>query len=368
MSKNNIRKLQDLLIDKKLDAVIIVDPSNIQYYTGLKKIADPPMALYINSDGEKTLYVTVLEYYRARNSLPKDIEVVAVSTKLSFEDMRLEKSTLENIVEDIVNKHNRVGIDTKTRPPLSRIVEYKNNKIVNISDEIWRHRVRKERWEIDMIRKAVEITIKGIRTLVDNLNENITDTQLAGIFEQRVRLEGVEDYAFPPLILFKPENSYPHNLPVGKNIGKRDLVLVDVGVKINGYCSDLTRTVPWKRPSMEERKALEAVVEAVDEVLDKAEPGMKGSEIDSIARNVLKKHGLDKYFTHGLGHGLGIDVHEKPYLTNGSNEVIEENMVFTIEPGVYVPGRYGVRIEEDVVMTSRGLKVLSRRLERILYP
>ena len=139
----------------------------------------------------------------------------------------------------------------------------------------------------------------------------------------------------------------------------------DVGIKINGYCSDLTRTIPWGRISREERIVIEAINEAIENVLDKAQPGMKASEIDGIARDTLNKHGLSKYFIHGLGHGLGINVHEPPYITLGNNDVVKPGMVFTIEPGVYKPGKYGVRIEEDVLMTNKGLRVLSHRLSRI---
>ncbi|WFO76255.1 aminopeptidase P family protein [Desulfurococcaceae archaeon MEX13E-LK6-19] len=366
--KHNLHKLTRILEEKNLEAIVLVEPSNIQYYTGLKMIADPVMVFYINRDGEKKLYTPVLEYYRARNNLPPEIEVYALSKKLVIEDMKQEKASPDEIVVKFVSQHKKIGIDAKTLPQLRKIVDYQSKNIVDISDDVWKHRMQKEDWELEIIKRAIDITIKGIKTAVDHLHEGITDAELAGVFEHRVRLEGVEEYAFQPLVLFKPDNSYPHNLPTGKRIGKRDLVLIDVGVKINGYCSDLTRTIPWKRPTAEERKALEAVEEAISEVVDKAEPGMKGSEIDSIARRVLEKHGLAKYFIHGLGHGLGIDVHERPYLTQGYDKPIEENMVFTIEPGVYIAGKYGVRIEEDAVMTSKGIKVLSRKLERILWP
>jgi len=118
----------------------------------------------------------------------------------------------------------------------------------------------------------------------------------------------------------------------------------------------------------EERKVLEAVNEAIENAIDKFQPGMKASELDAIARETLAKHGYDKYFIHGLGHGIGIDVHEKPYLNPVSDTRLEPGMVFTIEPGVYFSGRFGVRIEEDVVVTKKGLRILSRSLPRILYP
>ncbi|MCD6487918.1 MAG: aminopeptidase P family protein [Desulfurococcales archaeon] len=359
-----IEKLVSILEDKKLDALIITSPPNIQYYLGVKTIADSTLVFYLDKRGEKILYTPILEYYRMRDSL-KEIDVAAVSKSLELADGKQVKKSFDELIKDLGARHSRIGSDHKMSPIASKVIEALGNKLIDITRDIWNHRMIKDNNELEAIKKSIETTINGIKALISYIGDNVTDTELAGIFEHRVRRGGAEEQAFPPLILFKPENSYPHNLPVGRRISKRDLVLVDVGIKINGYCSDLTRTIPWGRISREERIVIEAINEAIENVLDKAQPGMKASEIDGIARDTLSKYGLSKYFIHGLGHGLGINVHEPPYITLGNNDVVKPGMVFTIEPGVYKPGKYGVRIEEDVLMTNKGLRVLSHRLSRI---
>ncbi len=364
-----IDKLYKLLEEKSLDAIIVSTPQNIRYYLGIETVADTVILLHLTRDTIE-VYTPVLEYYRVRDYINRDIEVKAFTKKLTSrpEDMVVVEKGLSSLVEDLGSRYEKIGCDYKSSPIGILLKEKLGDKVVDIEEDISRHRMFKDDRELEAIKRAVEATIKGIKTLVDSIHDKATETELAGIFEYRARIEGYEEQAFPPLVLFKPSNSYPHKLP-GKNVLKnRDLVLVDVGVKVDGYCSDLTRTIPWGRLYREERKVLEAVNEAIENAIDKFQPGMKASELDAIARETLAKHGYDKYFIHGLGHGIGIDVHEKPYLNPVSDTRLEPGMVFTIEPGVYFSGRFGVRIEEDVVVTKKGLRILSRSLPRILYP
>jgi len=366
---DNVRlsKIREILEKKKLDAIIITSASNISYFTRIKTIGDASMILYLSKEGTTRLYVPVLEYYRLLEETRglSNIEVYAVSKHMRI-DGRQFHGTFIDLLKRINERHEKIGVDASTSPAGFKIKEMFGDKAVDITEDLWSIRMIKDDKELELIKKAISATKRGIEALADYVNEKITDTELAGIFEHRVRIDGIEEYAFPPLILLKPENSYPHNLPVGRRVGKKNLILVDVGVKYRGYCSDITRMITWGRPLSEERKALEVLVEAINNVIDKAEPYMKGSDIDSIARNTLARHGLDKYFIHGLGHGLGIDVHEPPYLSPGYDRQIKPGMVFTIEPGIYIPGKYGVRIEEDAVMTNKGIKLLSRGFERIL--
>ena len=223
----------------------------------------------------------------------------------------------------------------------------------------------KEDWEIEAIEKAIEITGNAIYNIVDNLSENLTETEISGVFEYSVRKEGVRRYAFEPLILVKPGNSYPHNLPSNNKLGKNNLLLIDVGVKYKERCSDITRMVVWGSISEEEKKVLEIVNEAIDRAIEKIQPGVKAGEVDEAARSYIEENGYGEKFIHGLGHGIGVVVHEQPYIRRGVETVLEPGMVFTIEPGIYIAGKYGVRIEEDVLVTKSGVKILSKNIERV---
>ncbi len=365
--RDNIHKLALMSEDTGVDKVILSAPSNIEYFLGIRTIADSPLLLiYDHGSSKITIYTSLLEYYRFRDALEdKGVEVIGVSRKLKPRDARVVDKKFSEIIDEYVGR-GRVGYDKGMESPLNSVViEKLGDYAVDLTETIWKIRMRKEDWEIRAIKKAIEITGKGIREAVNNLNNKVTEAELAGFFEHRVRREGVDEYAFPPLILFKPGNSYPHNLPGNTVLGRRNLVLMDVGVKVAGRCSDITRMAYWGKPVGGEEKAIRVLEEAIDNVLDNAEPGMTAEEIYQLAYSVIEKHGYGERFIHGLGHGFGVLVHEQPIITSGQDTRVEPGTVFTVEPGIYIPGRFGVRIEEDVLMTEKGLRVLSGKIRRV---
>ncbi|MCY0868134.1 MAG: Xaa-Pro peptidase family protein [Desulfurococcus sp.] len=361
-----LEKLLEVLEARGLQDLLVTSPDNVEYYTGVESIADATLLLHVSRDGGIRLYTPLLEYYRYRSLLPESVEVYALSRSLKPSDARIAEKELKEVVKEIVESSSRIGVDGIRGPVAALTSVPLGERVVDVSEDLWRQRMIKDSEEIKAIKRAVEITIKGVRTLLDNISEGVSETELAGFFEERVRREGVKKYAFEPIIAFKPNNSYPHTLPGSLRLGRRDLILVDVGVKYNGRCSDLTRMIVHGRPSPEEKRSLEAVEEALWEAVDYIQPGVKAGEVAEVASRVLEKHGLRDKFIHGLGHGIGVVVHEPPYLREGSTTVLEPGMVFTVEPGVYFNGRYGVRMEENVVVTKKGARVLSGRLKPLL--
>ncbi len=364
---DNIVKLKKIMDEEGLSDIMIVSPENIEYFLGVKTIADSLLLLHISSS-EAKLYLPILEYYRYNDLLrDTDIEVVAVSKNIKPKDAEILDISWKDLVKNIVENSEKIGID-KSHPTFlsSILLEIRDEHVIDVSKKINKYRMVKEEWEIEAIKKAIEITSKGIYEIVDNLSETMTEAKVAGIFEYSVRSEGVEEYAFTPLTLFKPGNSYPHNLPSDTVLGKNNLVLVDVGVKYMRRCSDITRMIIWGSISEEEKKAIEIVNEAIDRAIEKIEPGVKANEVDQAARKYIEEHGYGDKFIHGLGHGIGVVVHEHPYIRSTSDTVLEPGMVFTIEPGIYVAGKYGIRIEEDVLVTKKGVSILSKGIERVI--
>jgi Xaa-Pro dipeptidase len=366
--KNSLDKLVDLAESKNLDALIISGVDNIEYFLDATVAADSPLLLvYERKDNVVSLYVPLLEYYRYRSLLPGYVSLYALSKTMKPPDIPVLEADWKDIVASVTSKWQRVGADLAHNSPLQALlVESLGEKAVNISNDIWNIRVVKSEREITAIKEAVSITSAGILAVQASVVDNVTETHLAGVFEQTVRSRGVEKMSFDPIVAFKPNNAYPHTLPGRKVIGKRDLVLVDVGVKHRGRCSDITRMIIRGRPSKEERMSLEAVVEALEVAIDAITPGVKAEDVYGVACKVLEKWGLRERFIHGLGHGLGVVVHEPPYLRAGSTTILEPNMVFTVEPGVYFNGCYGVRVEDVVVVTKRKARVLSKNLNRVL--
>jgi len=177
--------------------------------------------------------------------------------------------------------------------------------------------------------------------------------------EYAARRAGAEEMAFPTIVAAGKRSALPHGRASRAAISSRGFVVCDFGVILSGYCSDRTRTVYVGRPTSEDRRVYEAVREAQERAIEAVKPGVSVAEVDQAARNVLKQHGLARHFTHSTGHGVGLEIHESPRIAAGQNEILRPGMAITVEPGVYLTGRGGVRIEDMVVVTERGREVLA---------
>ncbi|MGC9182108.1 M24 family metallopeptidase [Thermogladius sp.] len=359
-------KVEEIAERRGLDAVVIVSPENVEYFTGVKSLADGVVLLFYDRRRRSTqVYTPLLDYYRYRDSLEASgVEVYGLSKTLKPSDARVVDKDWAELVKSLAGG-GKVGLDARFTSPLMGVVMRSLGEYVDVSDDISKYRMVKEDWEIELIKRAVDVTIQGIRAVVDAVDVGVSEAELAGVFEGTVRKMGVEDYAFPLIVSTSPNNSYPHNTPTTAKVKQGDLIVIDVGVRVGGRCSDLTRVVKVGSIPGEFKRLVDVVVEAVSESIDSVQPGVKAGEVAERAIAVMERHGLKERFIHGLGHGIGVVVHEPPYLRVGHETVLEKNMVFTIEPGVYIPGVVGVRIEEDVLVDERGARVLSSSLSRV---
>jgi len=209
-------------------------------------------------------------------------------------------------------------------------------------------RIRKSEEEIEAIKKAADITEGNILRALQNLREGISEEDF------KKYLSGYET-----LVQFGKASSYPHSKGGENILKKEDVVLIDQGDLCERYNSDITRTNHFGKPGDKFLKVWHIVREARDEAIKICAPEVPCELVDRAARDVIEKAGYGEYFIHRTGHGLGLDIHEKPWIVSGNREILEEGNVFTIEPGIYFPGEFGVRIEEDVVITQDGCRVLS---------
>jgi Xaa-Pro dipeptidase len=214
-------------------------------------------------------------------------------------------------------------------------------------------RLVKSREEIQLIEKAREITEEAYQAVQSELARDLTELQLAGRVYYEMMSRGALA-AFEPIAAFGENTAFPHHTPGDRKLASSPVVLMDIGAKVGGYCSDITRTVVMAPGPMEE--SLKRVRDAMDAVVDGMEPGMKLSDIDARAREVMG--GEDPHFVHSLGHGLGLCVHEAPTVSPSSDTLLEDGMVFTIEPGLYYKRKYGVRWEEDFVCWRGKVRML----------
>lgn len=222
-------------------------------------------------------------------------------------------------------------------------------------------RVRKTPEEIEIIREASNLAEGVMVDLVPTLKEGQPERELAAQFEFEFKKRGATASSFDTIALFGPNSSLPHGIPGDKKLAKGDIVLLDFGCRLGGYCSDLTRTYAFGTiPDSWFEEIYSITYEAQHRALEAVRPGAVGKEVDAIARGIISDGGYGQYFGHGLGHGVGVEIHEAPRLNIVSETVLEPGMVVTVEPGIYLPGKGGVRIEDLVVVTEDGCDVLTK--------
>lgn len=215
-------------------------------------------------------------------------------------------------------------------------------------------RLVKEKNELDILAEAARITGRVFTRLVSGIIAGMTEQEIAYRIEMLVREEGAEGMSFPAIVASGKNGAFPHAHPTGKKIRKGELVTVDFGVRYRGYVSDMTRTVAIGRISPQLRTMYMAVQNAQELGCKKAKAGMTGAEIDAVCRNYLTKRGFGKYFTHSTGHGIGMEVHELPNISPHHTTSLPVRSVITCEPGIYIHGVGGVRIEDALILTKSG--------------
>ncbi|MCD6574603.1 aminopeptidase P family protein [Candidatus Aerophobetes bacterium] len=329
--------------------------------------------------------------------VPVGSEPVILAPKL-YEN-ELKTSWIENIMlwEDKDNPYlilkeilDSTGLSDKPRccnrlPPLARekklLIEdtmplsffYKLKQALReldfepLSKVVSELRVVKSKIETEFLKKAAKLADEAFEKLLEEELEGKTEREIEARIEYILKTLGAEDIAFKPSVASGPNSANPHHASSERVIKKGDLVVIDYGAKHGGYCSDITRTLAIGKVPEEAKKAYETVKEAQQEGIDMVKEGAIAKDIDLAVRDIIERHGYGKYFIHRTGHGLGLEVHEEPYISSNSETVLKEGMVFTIEPGVYIPGKFGIRIEDDIaVINKRGVTLTNAEKELLV--
>ena len=221
-------------------------------------------------------------------------------------------------------------------------------------------RLVKDAGELIRTERAAELGCSLFQEIVPRMRSGMTEIALAAELEFLARGMGAEGMSFETIVASGPRSALPHGHATTARLPRNGFVTLDFGVILNGYCSDMTRTVHMGRASREERAAYDAVLQAQTAAVDAVRPGVACGEVDEAARSVLRKAGLARYFTHSTGHGVGLEIHEQPRVAARQEARLVPGMVITIEPGIYLPGRFGIRIEDMVAVTPSGARVLTQ--------
>jgi Xaa-Pro aminopeptidase len=344
-------KLREHLATTRFDGLLISHLANVRYLCGFSGSAG---LLLVEETGS-------VFFTDSRYDIQAHEEVKAAKVVIA------RKSALQALADLLASRRKRKGWAVGVEAEHMTVAEKKRlTKLVPSSvtlkdapSIVERFRMVKDDDELDLIRNAVRKGAKLFDRALEVLRPGAKETEIAAEMELAARRAGAEKMSFETIIASGARSALPHGRASSQVIATGGFVVCDFGVILAGYCSDQTRTVWVGPPSNDAKRSYEAVREAQQAAVDAVRPGATVGEVDAAARKVLRKAGLAKYFTHSTGHGVGLEIHEAPRVAAGQTEVLKPGMVITIEPGVYFPGKWGVRIEDMVAVTAGGCEVLT---------
>ena len=348
MSK--LDRIRHFLNENKAGLAIVSDPVTVNYLTGFD--CDPherQMFLFVYENREPALFVPALEVARASAVL--DFPVFGyVDSENPWQKIKAGLASTDSPI--IYAEFDNLNV-TKFQG-LQTVFE---GRFENLTPFIQKMRVIKSADEIQKMIVAGDYADKAVNIGFDNISLDVTETDIIAQIEFGMKKIGINQMSFETMVLTGNNAANPHGIPGTNRIENDSLLLFDLGVVSQGYVSDMTRTVAVGQPDQFKKDIYNICLEAQLTALDFIKPGVTASEVDAAARNVIEKAGYGEYFNHRLGHGLGMDVHEFPSIMEGNDLVIEEGMCFSVEPGIYIPEKVGVRIEDCGYVTKDGFEV-----------
>ncbi|MHC4693149.1 MAG: M24 family metallopeptidase [Planctomycetota bacterium] len=346
-----VRRMRSELNKKKIDCLIVTKPANVTYTTGF--MGDDSWAIIT----KRAVYLmTDSRYTEQAGQECIGCRIVARTNSMAEAVVRLRRK-LKSV--------RSIGIEKSTS--LSAFESLKKHvklRLKAVSDIIETVRRTKDSSEIVAIKASISIAAKALKETLGYIKPGVTESELAGMLDFQIRKLGATN-SFDTIVAFGPNASRPHHQPSKRKLKKRDTVLIDFGARYKGYCSDITRSFAVGRPARFFEKVYEAVQQAQEEAIKTIKAGVDMVKVDSAARQAISKCDLPVY-EHGTGHGFGLEIHEVPFLKVQSKGKLKAGDVITIEPGVYIPGKLGVRIEDDVLVTDTGCKILTNSCPHML--
>ncbi|HEL2219514.1 TPA: aminopeptidase P family protein [Streptococcus suis] len=358
MSK--LHHVKSYLEANKMDLAIFSDPVSIYYLTGYH--SDPHerhMMLFVMPDHDSLLFLPALDVERAVATV--DFPVAGymdsenpwqiIKSKLPQKSFSAISAEFDNL--NLTRYH---GLQSIFSQPFSDITPLINTM-----------KLIKSRDEIEKMLVAGEFADKAMQVGFNNISLDVTETDIIAQIEFEMKKQGISKMSFETMVLTGDNAANPHGIPSTNKIENNALLLFDLGVETLGYTSDMTRTVAVGKPDQFKKDIYNLTLEAHMAAVNMIKPGVTAGEIDYAARSVIEKSGYGEYFNHRLGHGLGMSVHEFPSIMEGNDLVIEEGMCFSVEPGIYIPGKVGVRIEDCGYVTKNGFEVFTKTPKELLY-
>lgn len=360
-------KLYESLRISGLDALALNPGASLVYLTGLHfHLMERPVVTLFTTSSAPVVILPELELQKVKE-LPFEVKVFSYG-----EDPGKWSGVFQEALRSAGLTGKRIGIE----PRQLRLLEYQYMQVgspaaefPDASEVVTRLRIHKDAQEVEFMRKAVHVAQDALEATLPLIRIGMTEKEIAGeLLIQLLRAGTQPELSFSPIVSSGPNSANPHANPSDRKIQAGDLLVVDWGAMAGGYISDLTRTFAVGEVEAEYLKIHQIVQEANAAGRQAGKPGVPCSAVDAAARNVIEKAGYGKYFTHRTGHGIGMEGHEDPYMRGDNFQLLEPGMAYTVEPGIYLPSRNGVRIEDNIVITDQGTDCLSdmARLIRVV--
>ncbi|MBP2000523.1 Xaa-Pro dipeptidase [Paenibacillus shirakamiensis] len=345
--------LQQHMKDNGVHTLLITDPKHVYYLTGF--LSDPherflglvvplgeePLLIVPALDEEAARAATGMERIYSHSDTDNPFQILSGALAGSIGTLGLEKDYVT--VTRFEALQDQLGI----------------SKYQDIGPWLQHMRVRKSPEEIVKMRHAISLIEQVLHETLPKVTAGVTENELVAEVEYQMRKLGADGPSFDSMVLFGEKTALPHGVPGSRVLRTGDMVMFDIGVYAGGYASDITRTFAYGGITEEQTRIYNTVLQANEQAIQAIRPGATFASIDLAARNLIEEAGYGPQFMHRLGHGLGIDVHEYPSIHSLNHEKLEAGNVFTVEPGIYVPGVGGVRIEDDILVTTEGVEVLT---------
>ena len=356
MSNKHIQKLQHWLESRHLDAIVIERPADLYYLTG----QELSTGVLVATPRDATLLVDSRYYESCKKQTAIPVALAAGAATLGHLFSSAPWQQVRTLAFDsAATTYDRVL-------QLRRCLGRSKIKVVATPNPIAALRSVKGKEELAALRRAAKLGSEGFDFLCSQLREGVTELELVAALDTFWREQGGTGHAFAPIIAFGTHGSMPHYHSSHYRLRRGHTILFDIGVQLDHYCSDMTRVVSFGPPKQKIAEIHAIAAEAQEAALAVCKSGVAMGDVDAAARDVIARYGYGNAFCHSLGHGIGLEVHEAPYFRSGSRERLEAGMVITIEPGIYLKGVGGVRIEDTIAITASGYENLTKRSNELL--
>lgn len=354
--------LIELMKEKGIKALVLSPSMNMLYATGFNTFQGERLLVSVFDESGEVIFIVPRLY-------EQEVREKAVFDHIiSWDDSQDPKDILDALCSDKGYTGSTIAIeDTMWFTAFEKIFQaFKQARFVKASGIIGELRKCKTADEAEKMRKSSELAEKALGKVIPMIKVGMTENEVRDLLETEMKHQGITAPSFETIIGSGSNSALPHYTAGDKVLNSGDSIVIDFGGMYQGYCSDMTRTLILGKATKEYEEVYETVKEAQKRAVEAVKPGKKAAEIDAAARDYIAEKGYGDYFIHRTGHGIGMEVHEEPYISDISNTILQPGMVFSIEPGIYIPGRFGVRIEDLVMVTESGVEVLNKYAKELI--